>query len=167
MHVKKSTTMLQITKPVDHHLMNFHCSRTSHSTQRISKSYLLVMSAKQFNPFAISTGRKKPFLQHIFRCSHPDCNKRYKSVNKPCIHFGKLPQCASFRMLAHNRQAQAELQPQLLEHLEGLTGYPWDDEESPRKLHEAVITNSMYDYSGYGAPNNRAGIYSESAHHPA
>jgi hypothetical protein len=59
------------------------------------------------------------------------------------------------------------LQPPPLEHLEALTEYPWDNEESPKKLHEAVITNSMDNNHSYGAPNNRAGIYSESANDAA
>ena len=50
-----------------------------------------------------------------------------------------------------------------LEHLEALTEYPWDNEESPKKLHEAVITNSTDNNSSNGAANNQAGIYSESA----
>jgi hypothetical protein len=164
MHLKKSTTILQITKPNDRYLMNFTGSRTSHSTQRISQSHSLVMSANRFNPSAISTSRKKPFLQHTLRCSHPDCtNKSYKSINGLHTHLGKSPQCASFRMSVHNRQAQAELQPPPLEHLEALTEYPWDDEE----LHEAVSLNSIDDNSASGTPNNQAGIYSESANDAA
>jgi hypothetical protein len=59
----------------------------------------------------------------------------------------------------HNRLTQAELQPPPLEHLEALTEYPWDDEESPYELHKAVIFNS----TDNNAPNNQAGVYSESA----
>jgi hypothetical protein len=54
-----------------------------------------------------------------------------------------------------------------LEHLEALTEYHWDDEESLNKLHEAVSTYSTDANSGYGAPNNQAGIYSESANDAA
>jgi hypothetical protein len=51
--------------------------------------------------------------------------------------------------------------PISLEHLEGLTEYPWDDEESLNKLHEAGSTNSTDYNNTYGAPINQAGIYSE------
>jgi hypothetical protein len=54
-----------------------------------------------------------------------------------------------------------------LEHLEVLTEYPWDDEESLNKLHEAVSTNSTDANSRYGALNNQVGIYSESANDAA
>jgi hypothetical protein len=59
------------------------------------------------------------------------------------------------------------LQQPPLEHLEALTEYPWDDEESLFKLHEAVSANSTDDKSGYGACNNQAGIYSESTNDAA
>jgi hypothetical protein len=149
--------------------MNCTGSRTSRPTQNNSQSYSLVMSAKRSNPSAIFTGRKKPFLQHTFRCFHTDCNKSYKSVvNGLRIHFGKSPQCTSFvRMSVHNRQAQAELQPPPLKHLEALTEYPWDDEKSLNELHEAISANFMDDNSNSGAPNNQAGIYSESANDAA
>ena len=65
-------------------------------------------------------------------------------------------------MSIHNRQAQAELQPPPSEHLEALTKFLWDDEESLNKLHEAVSANSTDDNSGSGAPNNQAGLYSKS-----
>ena len=143
----------------------FPCSCTSHSTTSISQSHSFAISAKRSNPSAVSTGSKKPFLHHTFRCPHPDCNKSYKSVNGLRIHFGRLPQCASFRMSIHNRQAQAALQPPSLEHLEVLTEYPWDDVESLNKLHEAVIVNSTDDNHGSVAPTNQ--VYSESANDAA
>jgi hypothetical protein len=70
-------------------------------------------------------------------------------------------------MSVHNRQAQAELQPPPLKHLEALTEYPWDDEKSLNELHEAISANFMDDNSNSGAPNNQAGIYSESANDAA
>jgi hypothetical protein len=70
-------------------------------------------------------------------------------------------------MLVHNREAQAELQPPPLEHLGALTGYPWNDEESLDKVHEAVSTNSMDDNNNYCAPNSQVGVYSESANDAA
>ena len=70
-------------------------------------------------------------------------------------------------MSIQNRQAQAKLQPPPLEHLEALTEYPWDDEESLNELHEAVIVKSTYDNRGSGAPNKQAGVYSESANDAA
>jgi hypothetical protein len=158
-------TTLQITKLNDRHLRNFRAAARGH----FPITLVLVMWAKRSNPSAVSTRRKKPFLQYTFRCPHPNCNKNYKSVNGLRIqHFGKSPQFASFRMSIHNRQAQAELQPSPLKHLEALTEYPWDDEKSLNKLHEAVIVNSMDDNSGSGAPNNQAGgVFSESANDAA
>ncbi len=41
---------------------------------------LIVMLAKRSNSSAVSTGRKKPFLHHTFRCPHPDCNKSHISL---------------------------------------------------------------------------------------
>jgi hypothetical protein len=55
-----------------------------------------------------------------------------------------------------------------VEHQEALTEYPWDDKDSLDGLDEASIGHFAEDDNNpSGAPNNQAGIYSESANNTA
>jgi hypothetical protein len=55
-----------------------------------------------------------------------------------------------------------------VEHQEALTEYPWDDKDSLDGLDEAYIGHFTEDENNpSGAPNNQAGIYSESANNTA
>jgi hypothetical protein len=56
----------------------------------------------------------------------------------------------------------------VLEHQEALTEYPWGDKDSLDELAEAAIGRFAEDDNNpSGAPNNEAGIYSESANNSA
>jgi hypothetical protein len=60
------------------------------------------------------------------------------------------------------------MHPLSLEHQETLTEYPWDGKDSPNRLEEAAIGRFVVDHNNpYGAPNNQAGMYSESANNAA
>ena len=60
------------------------------------------------------------------------------------------------------------LHPPPVEHQEAFTEYPWDDKDSLDGLDEASIGNFAEDDNNpSGAPNNQAGIFSESANNTA
>jgi hypothetical protein len=60
------------------------------------------------------------------------------------------------------------LHPPPVEHQEALTEYPWDDKDALDGLDEASIGHFAEDDNNpSGAPNNKAGIYSESANNTA
>jgi hypothetical protein len=142
------------------------CTHTSHFTQRFSqyRPHQLVMSAKRPLPSGGSTGRKKPFLQHPYKCLHPNCLKSFKSPNGICMHFGKLQQCSNFKMSGHNTRAKTAFQPPAAEGQESLTEYPWDEDDS---VHESEDASSVKDIISTGAPNNQAGVYTGSANDAA
>ena len=54
-----------------------------------------------------------------------------------------------------------------VEHQEALTEYPWDDKDSLEELDQSATGNFADDNNAPGAPNNQAGIYSESANNIA
>jgi hypothetical protein len=59
------------------------------------------------------------------------------------------------------------LQPLPVELQEAWTEYPWVNEDSVDKLDEAAIRHSNDDNNHSGAPNNQAGIDSESPNNAA
>jgi hypothetical protein len=73
-----------------------------------------------------------------------------------------------FTYALKSRRAKAVLHPPPVEHQEALTEYPWDDKDSLDGLDEASIGHFAEDDNNpSGAPNNQAGIYSESANNTA
>jgi hypothetical protein len=137
------------------------CTHTSHFTQRFSqyRPHQLVMSSKRPPSSGDSTGRKKPFLQHAYKYLNPNCLKSFKSPNGLRMHFGKLQQCSNFKMSRRNTSANTALQPWAMEAQESLTEYPWDEDDS---VHESEDASSVEDIIRTGAPNNQAGVYTES-----
>ena len=120
------------------------------------------MSAKRPNS-AIALGSKKPCLQHAFRCPTPDCNKSSKSLIGLRQHFSKSPKYVRFQTSKNRRKAAPVVQP-LLVALPEANEYPWDDEDSLDELDETANENFVEDDNNpSGAPNNQAGMYSESA----
>jgi hypothetical protein len=111
-----------------------------------------------------STGRKKPFLQHAYKCLNPNCLKSFKSPHGLRMHFGKLQQCFNFKMSRHDANANTALQPRAVEAQESLTEYPWDEDDS---VHESEDASSVKDIIRTGAPNNQASVYTESANDAA
>jgi hypothetical protein len=53
------------------------------------------------------------------------------------------------------------------EHQVESTNWPWDDKDLPDKLDVATNSNLADNNNGSGAPNNQAGIYSESVNNAA
>jgi hypothetical protein len=117
------------------------------------------MSSKRPPSSGDSTGRKKPFLQHAYKYLNPNCLKSFKSPNGLRMHFGKLQQCSNFKMSRRNTSANTALQPWAMEAQESLTEYPWDEDDS---VHESEDASSVEDIIRTGAPNNQAGVYTES-----
>jgi hypothetical protein len=80
------------------------------------------------------------------------------------MHFGKSPQCSNFKMPGCNTQANTASQPLVAHAQEPLTEYPWDEVHS---LQESEDASSIDNIVSPGAPNNKAGIYMESANDAA
>ncbi len=65
----------------------------------------------------------------------------------------------------HNTRAnRANRASQPLDAQESATKYPWDEDDS---LYESEDASSIEDNISTGAPNNHAGVYTESAHDAA
>jgi hypothetical protein len=67
-------------------------------------------------------------------------------------------------MSRHNTNANTALQPRAVEAQESLTEYSWDEDDS---VHESEDASSVEDIIRTGAPNNQAGVYTESANDAA
>jgi hypothetical protein len=80
------------------------------------------------------------------------------------MHFGKSQQCSNFKMSGHNTRANTASQPPATEAQESLIEYPWDEDDS---VHESKDASSVEDIISTGAPNNQAGVYTESANDAA
>jgi hypothetical protein len=122
------------------------------------------MSVKRPPPSGGSIGRKKPFLQHAYKCLNHICLKSFKSHNGLRLHFRKSPQCFNFKVSRHNTSANTASHPPAVEAQESLTEYPWNEDDS---VYESEDASSVEDIISTGASNNPAGISKESANDAA
>jgi hypothetical protein len=65
------------------------------------------------------------------------------------------------------KTGKAVVQPPPVEHQKKLIDYPWDNEDSLHEVDETASGTFTQDNNGSSAPNNYAGIYSESANDAA
>jgi hypothetical protein len=80
------------------------------------------------------------------------------------MHFGKSQQCSNFKMSGHNTSANTASQPPAAEAQKSLTEYPWDQDDSVHQSEDASYVEGII---STGAPNNHAGVYTESANDAA
>jgi hypothetical protein len=67
-------------------------------------------------------------------------------------------------MSGHSTRANTASQPPAADAQEPLMEYPWDEDDY---LHESEDASSLKDILSTGAPNNQAGVYTESANDAA
>ncbi len=126
-------------------------------------------AAKRGNAYKGTAGSKKPCLQHAFRCPNPRCNTSSKSLNGLHIHLGKSPTCARFLMFKTQSRTQAVMQQPPVEDNEASADYPWDNDEDSidDELNQGDTINVLDETNGAGGPNDRAGVYTDSANDSA
>ena len=76
------------------------------------------------------------------------------------MHFGKLPQYCNFKMSGLNSGTTKPASlPPAVDAQESVTEYPWDEDDS---FYESDDAFSIEANISTAAPNNEAGVYTES-----
>ena len=113
---------------------------------------------------------KKPRRQHAFGCPNHCCNTSYKSLKGLHIHLGKSPTCARFLMLQTWSRTQTVMKkPPSVEANGASAEVPWDNDEDSiyDELNHEDTSNDWEENNSAVGPNDRAGVYSDSANDSA
>jgi hypothetical protein len=117
-----------------------------------------------------ATGSKKPCLQHAFGCPNPRCITSSRSQKGLHIHLGKSPTCGQFLMLKTWSQTHTVMKKPPVSDANGASAdVPWDNDDNSidEELNHGDTSNVFDVNNGAVGPNNRSGVYSDSANNSA